>query len=73
LLLNHTQAFARRRCGGFSLLAAAAGFNEARVEGANVALSGGGLCAQPFGALRFRASITIGLCSRALGLGVRRP
>jgi hypothetical protein len=73
LLLHDAEAFAGRcrRC--FGVFAAACGFNEACIERADIALGGGGLRAQPFGALRFRASIAIGLCSRALGLGVRRP
>jgi hypothetical protein len=71
--LHDAEAFAGRcrRC--FGVFAAACGFNEACIERADIALGGGGLRAQPFGALRFRASIAIGLCSRALGLGVRRP
>ena len=70
---SDAKTLARGRGRGFGFFAAAAGFDKAGVEGAHVALGSVGLRAQPFGALRFRAAIAIGLCSRALGLGVRRP
>jgi hypothetical protein len=73
LLLNGGEALASGGGGGFGLLAAAGGFDEARIERAHFALSCVGLRAQPFGALRFRATIAFGLRDRTLRLGFCRP